>query len=535
MLGKVSDAGPQAVPRGALWWGSGEPPASAATIVAATLQELHRALGAPAASLPAGPSERALPAAVELPMPILAALARHAEVFDDPRLRLACASGSAYPDVVRRRRAETVATPDLVVRPRSAESVAPLLAACAEHDVAVVPRGGGTSLSGGVDADDRGDSSHLCVLDLRALARVLDIDPVSRRVTVEPGVPGPALEAALLPHGLEVPHRPESFRHSTVGGWVATGALGVLVRSVQIATPVGVIETGSGPGASGGPDLLAAAAGGEGALGVVTRAELVCRTRPEAQSGRALVFRDLAQGLVALRRLAQEGLAPELCELSDEDDLVLAAPGLGRPAGRARLRTRTAGALMILGATGRHGDAAARLAAAIEACAPESPHDLGVEPARQRVRSAFDGAYVRDAAIEAGFLADRLDIACTWRALPAVREALVGALGDALGSPCLIGCRLTHPDVDGVRLVLRIYAPVEPGDEIERWRTVQGAAYGALLEHGAGLAPGRGVGRHATRWLARANGRTSGSVLRVLKDTLDPLGVLNPGVLVPPA
>ena len=304
---------------------------------------------------------------------------------------------------------------------------------------------------------------------------------------------------------------------------------------MQLATPVGVIETGTGPGASGGPDLLATAAGGEGALGVVTRAELACRARPEAQSGRALVFRDLAQGLVALRRLAQEGLAPELCELSDEDDLVLAAPGLGRPTGRARLRTRAAGALLVLAATGRHGDAAARLTAAIEACAPEAPHDLGVEPARQRVRSALDGPFVRDAAIEAGYLADRLDVACTWRALPVVREALVGAVGDALGRACLIGCRLTHPDVDGVRLVVRIYAPVEPGDEIERWRAVQGAAYGALLEHGAGLAPGRGVGRHATRWLARANGRTSGSVLRVLKDTLDPLGVLNPGVLVPPA
>jgi FAD/FMN-containing dehydrogenase len=61
---------------------------------------------------------------------------------------------------------------------------------------------------------------------------------------------------------------------------------------------------------------------------------------------------------------------------------------------------------------------------------------------------------------------------------------------------------------------------------------VQGSSFGALLEHGAGLAPGRGVGRHASRWLARAHGRTSGSVLRVLKDTLDPLGVLNPGVLI---
>ena len=293
-----------------------------------------------------------------------------------------------------------------------------------------------------------------------------------------------------------------------------------------------MIETGGGPEAAGGPDLLATAAGGEGALGVVTRVELACRARPEAQAGRALVFRDLAQGLVALRRLAQEGLAPELCELSDEDDMSLAAPGLGRPSSRGRLRARTGGALLILGASGRHGDAAARLAAAIEACAEEAPHDLGVDPARLRVARAFDGPHVRDAAIDAGYLADRLDVACTWRALPIVRDALAGAVEDALGQPSLIGCRITHPGVDGARVCVRIYAPVAPGDEIERWRAVQGAAHGALLEHGAGLAPGRGVGRHSARWLARSHGRTSGTVLRVLKDTLDPLGVLNPGVLV---
>jgi alkyldihydroxyacetonephosphate synthase len=186
----------------------------------------------------------------------------------------------------------------------------------------------------------------------------------------------------------------------------------------------------------------------------------------------------------------------------------------------------------VLGASGRHGVAASALRAAIELCSEEAPRDLGVEPARLRVLRAYDGPHVRDAAIEAGFLADRLDIACTWRALPIVREALIGAIDDALGQPCLIGCRITHPAVDGARLCLRVFAPVSPGDEVERWRAVQGAAFGALLEHGAGLAPGRGVGKHASRWLARAHGRTSGSVLRALKDALDPLGVLNPGVLI---
>ena len=528
----MSDAVPMQALEGMFWWGSGEPTPSAAATAEATMHELQRALGEPPAPRAAAARGDGAPPPTHVPAPALSALAAHAHVVDDPLVRLAAASGSAYPDLVRRRRGDAVATADLVLRPHSAESIAPLVAACAEHDVALVPRGGGTSLSGGVDSDDRGACATLCVLDLRVLARVLEIDPVSRRVTVEPGVSGPELEQALRALGLEVPHHPESFLQSTVGGWVATGALGDLVRGAHLASPVGIIETGGGPEASAGPDLLATAAGAEGALGVVTRAELTCRGRPEAQAGRALVFRDFAQGLVALRRLAQEGAIPELCELSDEDDMALAAPGLGRAQVRGRLRRRGGGALLVLGTSGRHGAAAARLQAALGACDEEAPHDLGVEPARLRVLRAYDGPHVRDVALEAGYLADRLDVACTWRALPVVREALLGAIEDVLGSPSLIGCRITHPGVDGARLCLRIFAPVAPGDEIERWRAIQGAAYGALLEHGAGLAPGRGVGRHASRWLARAHGRTSGSVLQALKDTLDPLGVLNPGVLV---
>jgi alkyldihydroxyacetonephosphate synthase len=528
----MSEAGPTEALRDTHWWGSGAGPPSAAATAEATLRELERALGAAPAPLPAASPEQGAPAPAHVPSAARSALAQHAEVIDDRLQRLAMASGSAYPDLVRRRRGEAVVTPDLILRPRTAESIAALVAACAEHDVALVPRGGGTSLSGGVDAGERGGCAVLCVLDLRPLARVIEVDPVSRRVIVEPGVSGPALEQALRGQALEVPHHPESFRQSTVGGWVATGALGPLLRGAHLATPVGIIETGGGPEASGGPDLLATAAGGEGALGIVTRAELTCRGRPEAQAGRALRFRDLAEGLVALRRLAQDGPVLELCELSDESDLLLAAPGLGRAQARGRLRKRGGGALLVLGTSGRHGAAARALQAAIEICAEETPHDLGVEPARLRVLRAYDGPHVRDAAIDAGFLADRLDVACTWRALPLVRDALVGAIEDALAQPCLIACRITHPGVDGARLCLRIFAPVAPGDEIERWRAVQGAAFGALLEHGAGLAPGRGVGRHASRWLARAHGRTSGSVLRVLKDTLDPLGVLNPGVLI---
>jgi alkyldihydroxyacetonephosphate synthase len=527
----MSETAPLQALQGTRWWGSGDVPATAAATADATVRELRRELGDPPRPHEAAAPGTGAPPPSHVQPAARAALAQHADVLDGAVERLAMAAGQAYPDLVRRRRGEALPTPDLVLRPHAAESVAALVAACAEHDVALIARGGGTSLSGGVDATDRGSCATLAVLDLRVLSRVLDVDPVSRRVVVEPGVSGPALEHALRVYGLEVPHHPESFVHSTVGGWVATGALGPLLRGAHLATPVGIIETGGGPEASGGPDLLGTAAGGEGALGIVTRAELSCRARPEAQAGRALIFSDLADGLVALRRLAQDGPVPELCELSDEDDIALAAPGLGRARARGRLR-RAQGALLVLGTSGRHGLAATRLQAAVDACAEHAPRDIGVEPARLRILRAYDGMHVRDAAVDAGYLADRLDVVCTWRALPVVRDALIGAIDDVLGAPRLIGCRITDPGVDGARLCLRIFAPVAPGDEVERWRAIQGAAYGALLEHGAGLAPGRGVGRHASRWLARAHGRTSGSVLRVLKDTLDPLGVLNPGVLI---
>ena len=344
--------------RARIWWGSGERAAlrgghrrgHAARAAACARQPPRRLAG--------GRARDGAPPPTHVPPSTLAALAPHAEVVDDPlhgsrrrRARpipISCAAVAA----TRSRR------PISVLRPHTAESVAPLVAACAEHDVALVPRGGGTSLSGGVDTDDRGGCATLCVLDLRALARVLEVDPVSRRVIAEPGVSGPALEQALRGLGLEVPHHPESFRHSTVGGWVATGALGPLLRGAHLATPVGIIETGGGPEASGGPDLLATAAGGEGALGIVTRAELSCRGRPEAQAGRALasaILQRVSWRSGGSRRTAR---SPS-CASSRTRTTICCSPRRASAARRLRGRLRPRdGALLVLGTSGRHGAAA---------------------------------------------------------------------------------------------------------------------------------------------------------------------------------
>ena len=59
-------------------------------------------------------------------------------------------------------------------------------------------------------------------LDLKGLDRVLEVDRTSRAARIEGGILGPALEAALRPHGVTLRHFPQSFECSTLGGWIAT-------------------------------------------------------------------------------------------------------------------------------------------------------------------------------------------------------------------------------------------------------------------------------------------------------------------------
>ena len=95
-------------------------------------------------------------------------------------------------------------------------------------------------------------------IDLKALDRVLEVDPVSLSARIQAGATGPRLEEQLGEHGLTLRHFPQSFQFSTLGGWIATRAGGHfatlythiddLVESVRALTPVGVWESRRLPG-----------------------------------------------------------------------------------------------------------------------------------------------------------------------------------------------------------------------------------------------------------------------------------------------
>ena len=144
----------------------------------------------------------------------------------DEHARASHALGKSYMDVVRGFRGLFEHPPDFVARPRGEADIERLLEWCASERVAAIPFGGGTSVVGGVTPIVGASYNGAISIDIRALDRVLEVDPVSRSARNQAGASGPVLERQLGEQGLTLRHFPQSFEFSTLGGWIATRAAG---------------------------------------------------------------------------------------------------------------------------------------------------------------------------------------------------------------------------------------------------------------------------------------------------------------------
>ena len=177
-----------------------------------------------------GPSRRPVDASLEAVVGAVPASRLTAgDGFDiDPLARVLHARGQSLPDWIALRSGRLGAVPDAIVRPPDSPSVAALLASAADNSWTLVPYGGGSSVVGGVTIlpSDR----PVVTVDMAGTAGMLRLDESSGLATFGAGTFGPALEAALEPHGLTLGHYPQSFEGSSVGGWVVTRSVGQQAR-----------------------------------------------------------------------------------------------------------------------------------------------------------------------------------------------------------------------------------------------------------------------------------------------------------------
>jgi len=456
-------------------------------------------------------------------------------VTDDETRRLRT-RGKSTPDLLRARSGDLSDAPDVVVRPRTHEEVAAVLAFAVENHVALVPFGGGTSVTGGLAARREGYAG-LVSLDLVRMKGLLDVDHVSMTATLEPGLRGPEAEALLAEEGLTLGHFPQSFEYATIGGFAATrssgqssagyGRFDSLVVGLRVATPRGEMRLGSSPANAAGPDLRQLILGSEGAFGVITEVTVRVRALPALKVYEGWRWPSFSAGADAMRTLAQSGLLPTVIRLSDEAETAI---NLAKPdqIGGAE----SGGCLMITGHEGEPGAVDAKRTAVTAVLEGLGGVPLGEEPGRAWAHGRFDAPYLRDSMLDVGVLVETMETATFWSNRDALYTGVKDALTGALGEGAIVLCHISHVYETGCSLYFTI--ATQAGDEpLPRWLAAKAAASDAMMDAGATITHHHAVGTDHKPWLTREIGELGASVLRAVKADLDPTGVLNPGVLVP--
>jgi alkyldihydroxyacetonephosphate synthase len=452
--------------------------------------------------------------------------------------------GQSFPDLWQLRRGQVPAYPDAVLFPSTPVEVQKVLAVASREGIAVIPRGGGTSVVGGVSVP--ADPRPKVVLSLEKLAGLVSLDGRSGLATFLAGTPGPEVEKALSASGFCLGHEPQSWALSTVGGWVATrsaghrstalGKIEDLLAGVEVALPEGFWCLPPQPASAMGPEWRRLICGSEGKLGVITTATLRVRPSRKEDPGVAFLLPSFPAGLEACRALLQEGLVPEVLRLSDGEETALAmrAAPRGPLASLAQkllfsLRRFSQGSLLLVGFGNLPGKGR-QLRRLLRA---HGGLPLGSAPWALWKRDRFIHPYFRDFFLTAGYGVDTFETAAPWSALERLWVGVKRALAEVaaqLEQQVLVLAHLSHAYGDGACLYFTFFWPLRGEEALAHWQQYKAASVEALLAAGGTVSHHHGVGRlHAPYW-PKEVGEQGVRALRAMAQSLDPQGILNPGV-----
>jgi glycolate oxidase subunit GlcD len=407
------------------------------------------------------------------------------------------------------------------VAPDDAQGVAAVVGWCYSHDVPIVPRGGGTGLTGGAVPIDGG-----VVLSLERLRGVRELDPGLWRLFAEAGVSTRDVQRLARENGLMFAPDPGAAEQSQIAGNVATnaggphavkyGVTGAWVAGIEVVLAPGeLVRLGGWAGKDvAGYDLKGLMIGSEGTLGVLTAVRLRLLPAPESAIPLVVFLGTRAEGCAAILALLATGLRPSVLDFMDGHTLqALAGAYPGElPAG--------AGFALICEVDGSRAEAVAQREVLAELMAGDA---LAVhEPADPRALWRWrDGANPAVTAVRGGKVSEDVVFPLE-RLLEGLERFERIALARGLRS-----CAWGHGGEGNVHATVL----VDPasGTDLDAAEAVGEELFALVVELGGSVAGEHGVGWHkrgrlASQWDARAV-----EVHEAIKRVFDPKGLLNPG------
>ena len=479
------------------------------------------------------------------------------QICDNRYERVVHAYGKGFRDLFRMRRGWAEGAPDLVVYPESENDVLATLRAAARHDVMVIPFGGGSNISGCLE---RMEPDRVAVsLDMRRMRRVLAVDAESFTARVEAGIFGPDLEGQLSAAGMTLGHFPDSFLHSTLGGWIATRSAGMqsdkygkiedMVVSLRMVTPDGVLATRTVPKSSNGIDVNHLCIGSEGTLGVITEATMRVHPRPELRLVPAYLFPEFEGGIQAMRECVNRECMPAMVRLSDPDKTALSVafkPASSRltqavsKVFKSYLRAKgfdlPRACLMLAAFEGGKGEVGRQLREVNAIYRKFGGVGLGSGSGKSFEATKYDFPHIRDYLLERDVTTDVSETSTVWsNILPlyqATTEVIRARIAESGAKPWA-GCHISHTYHCGASLYFTFGFTQQRGSEMEQYLRVKRAAQQSFIDHGATLSHHHAVGTEHLPWLAADISPLGVKAVAAIKQGLDPGNVMNPGRLQP--
>jgi alkyldihydroxyacetonephosphate synthase len=482
-----------------------------------------------------------------------------ANLKDDALERVVHAYGKGLRDLVRIRRGDLGRVPDLVVYPASEIDVAAIVRIALSANAVVIPFGGGTNISGCLEAP-RAEKRCVISVDMARMSSVLDIDEVSRLARVQAGALGPEIERHLNARGWTLGHFPDSFNHSTLGGWIATRSSGMqsdkygdiadLTRAVRVVTPAGLLVTRAVPSASTGPSVREMILGSEGRLGIITEATVHVHRIPQKRQIYGYLFPDWKRGLQAMTAIAASDASPSVTRVCDayETRFYFATRKHERPAARVKSALSKIYlqhykrfdlqqvCLSFVGYEGSEEHVRIQKSLVDAIVARHGGMCAGTGPGELYDRKKFDTPYLRDFLLDRGALADVSETSAPWSQLEPLYNGVMSRARqafDAIGVRGYIMCHLAHSYHSGACLYFTFaFRPSDDARSLEQHDVIKRAIQQGFVDLGGTLSHHHAVGVEQAAWLSEDISPVGVNIVRSLLDGVDPGHNFNPGKIV---
>ncbi len=433
----------------------------------------------------------------------------------------------AWPLALAKIRAgEILPSADIVCFPETSDEVSKILIMANDLKIPIVPVGGGAGTCGGTVPLYGGIQ-----LDLKRFDKIYEIDHSSMTVRVQAGVIGEDLEAEVNRHGYTTGHTPTSTRASNVGGFIATrsggsmsslyGKIEDMTLGLEVVLPDGsIITTKAVPRHSVGPDLRELFIGSEGTLGVITEATLRLFLLPEERRFRSVTFPDVHSGLEAIRKIFREGILPSVVRLYDPEDASFSFS--------THFEFEEGYCMLLLAFDGNRKKVLIDEERSLELCLAEGGFDHGEGPAKRWWEHRFD-MYYPTRLTTAGFsITETIDIVATYDKLENIYYEMKKAME---AHDAIVISHFSHMYQNGGSIYM-IFFTSQPDAKTawETYKKIWDDGVAACLREGGTMSHQHGVGLTRSTYTEDELG-SSFTVLRKIKEILDPNGIMNPGKL----